>query len=185
MYPFQPLDVVFLLLTLEYQLYKAISIELIEEAYIPRPIAKAPVLWSPQIPSKLGPDKDGQPSLPPAFTVNLHIPLGGPDGSRLSSLRSITAYFHGRMGIYGLELGYAEGDSVLYGTKETKGSRGESISCVTQTFVIDGPNSERIMLLSQGCILSDTLVVGNIQVCSESSTLLLLFSQFQNDQILG
>ncbi|KAK7212405.1 hypothetical protein V2G26_019583 [Clonostachys chloroleuca] len=147
-----------------FDLYKAVSIQLIEEAYIPRPISKAPVLWSPQVPSKLEPNKDGQPSLPPAFTVNLHIPLGGPDGSRLSSLRSVTAYFHGRTGIFGLELAYAEGDSLLYGTKETKGQRGESTSCVAQTFVIDGPNSERIMLLSQGSMLSDTPVVGNIQV---------------------
>lgn len=185
MYPFQPLDVVVLLLTLEHQLYKAVSIQLIEEAYIPRPISKAPVLWSPQVPSKLEPNKDGQPSLPPAFTVNLHIPLGGPDGSRLSSLRSVTAYFHGRTGIFGLELAYAEGDSLLYGTKETKGQRGESTSCVAQTFVIDGPNSERIMLLSQGSMLSDTPVVGNIQVWSESFTLLLYFHNSKMSKLLA
>ncbi|CAH0046324.1 unnamed protein product [Clonostachys solani] len=147
-----------------FDIYKAVSIQLIEEAYIPRSNSKSPVLWSPQTPSKLGPEKSGQPSLPPSFTINLHIPLGGSDGSRLSSLRSVTAYFHGRMGIYGLELAYVEGDSVLYGTKETKGPKGNSISCVAQTFVIDGPNSERIMLLSQGSLLGNTPVVGNIQV---------------------
>ncbi|VUC37038.1 unnamed protein product [Clonostachys rosea] len=147
-----------------FDLYKAVSIQLVETPGLRQDDPKLPVLWSPQIPSMLGPDESGQPSLPPSFTINLHIPLGGPDDSRLSSLRSITAYFYGRRGIYGLELAYMEGDSVLYGTKETRGPGGERQNCVAQTFSIDGPNDERIMLLSPGFLQSNTAVVGNIQV---------------------
>ncbi|CAG9996174.1 unnamed protein product, partial [Clonostachys byssicola] len=148
-----------------FDMYKAVAIQLIEDTK--QDLEVSPVaLWSPIIPPDESQDLTALPIPTPhenaIFPVNLYMPFGCADGSRLSSLRSITAFVHGTDGIYGLRFTYSTGEPVMYGNREFMKPDGNLFSCVEQTLLVDGKNGERVVQFAPGGKLGRQNLVENI-----------------------
>ncbi|CAH0035401.1 unnamed protein product [Clonostachys rhizophaga] len=148
-----------------FAMYKAVAIQLIEDTK--QNLELSPVaLWNATLPPAGNEDLTALPIPTPheraMFPVNLYMPFGGADGSRLSSLRSITAFVHGTAGIYGLRFTYSKGEPVMYGNQEFMEPEGGLISCVEQTLLVDGENGERVVQFAPGGKLGRQNLVENI-----------------------
>ncbi|VUC30702.1 unnamed protein product [Clonostachys rosea] len=131
-----------------FDMYKAISVQLIEGTKQDLEVGPVALSNLPAIPPRsweLTPLLVPTPPEGAIFPVNLYVPFGGRDGSRLSSLRSITALVFGTAGVYGLRFTYSEGEPAVYGNREHMGPDGKLSSCVEQTLLIDGQNGERVI----------------------------------------
>ncbi|CAH0051004.1 unnamed protein product [Clonostachys solani] len=172
-------------LKFRFDMYKAVTIQLIEDTK--QNMKVGPVaLWNPPIPPDGNQDLTALPIPTPheraIFPVNLYMPFGGPDGSRLSSLHSITAFVHGTAGIYGLRFTYSEGEPVLYGHQEFMEPDGRLVSCVEQTLLVDGENGERVVQFAPGGKLGRHNFVENI-VARTNFNHLYIFGPFDGSEI--
>lgn len=78
------------------------------------------------------------------FPVEIYMPFGAQNGSRLASLCGVTAFLYGTFGLFGLQFAYADGTKTLYGRTASVLDGGRVQACVEQNFIIRGPKGERI-----------------------------------------
>ena len=143
------------------QACKAISIRLIEDTASSQPPSSAiyapnhePCLfWNPRPPDASGIRliASTEPLQRTAcFSIHLHMPFGGPSGSRLQHLSRVSALIHARTGFHGLAFSYDDGVEEMYGRRLVVSTFGELRCCVEQSFPIHGAAGERII----GCQVS-------------------------------
>jgi hypothetical protein len=92
------------------------------------------------------------------FSINLHMPFGGPNGSCLQRLRMVTALIDGSTGLHGISFSCGDGVDLLYGRRYVLGTYGDIRHYVEQSILINGACGEYIT----GCGVSFTKSV-NIQ----------------------
>ncbi|CAH0023530.1 unnamed protein product [Clonostachys rhizophaga] len=155
----------------ERQIYKAVSIQLVEQQAVDNSHIPAVIAWNPRLPdteiTRRLPPLKLKPLAEDQFSVNAHIPFGGEDGSRLPLLCKMTALMHGRMGFYGLLFSYSDGKELWFGQREALLNGGKLKSCVEQTFMINGEAGECINSFDAPCShtgLNHRHVVRSIQV---------------------
>ncbi|CAG9994602.1 unnamed protein product [Clonostachys byssicola] len=151
-----------------YSLYKVVSIQLVEQQVVDALFVAPISAWNPRLldaeTARRLPPLELEPQTEDDFSVNVYLPFGGDDGSRLRLLCKMTAVMHGRMGFYGFLFTYSDGNELWFGQRETllrgygqcetifgwfgrhesRRGKGELRPCIEQTFMIDGEAGECI-----------------------------------------
>lgn len=109
-----------------------------------------PRLWNPKLPTNSEMAQVShllyrQPDTASYLDINMYIPFGGEDGSRLPFLCRLTVLSHGKTGFHGLLFAYSDGKELLFGQRQVLPYTDDSILCVEESFTIDGLNGERII----------------------------------------
>ncbi|KAI9148891.1 hypothetical protein HJFPF1_10934 [Paramyrothecium foliicola] len=131
-------------LVLKFDWFKALSIQLIDSSSTPSAIE--PQLWSAM--HRPSDEIAKAMKLPPVTnTMSLchFVSFGGENGERLASLIRLAVFMDGAAGFYGISFYYNDGSEVLYGSKTTTHQLGQTVPCVEQSFLIHGPDGERII----------------------------------------